>query len=38
MNNSVASYGRIGIFGNQGHVLNIPLSVIVKVTYNTTNS
>ncbi|XVF75004.1 hypothetical protein PTKIN_Ptkin13bG0154500 [Pterospermum kingtungense] len=37
MNHSVASYGRIGLFGDQGHVLNIPLSVIVKFSYNTTN-
>ncbi|KAF4391018.1 hypothetical protein CsatB_001453 [Cannabis sativa] len=40
-NNSVASFGRIGLFGNKGHVINIPLSVIVKTTYNsntTTNS
>lgn len=38
MNSSVASFGRIGLFGNQGHILNIPLSVIVKISYNTTNS
>lgn len=38
VNNSVASFGRIGLFGSKGHVLNIPLSVIVKTTYNTTNS
>lgn len=38
MNNSSPSFGRIGLFGNQGHVINIPLSVIVKITYNTTNS
>ncbi|PPD71829.1 hypothetical protein GOBAR_DD31269 [Gossypium barbadense] len=30
MNNSVASFGRIGLFGDQGHKLNIPLSVILK--------
>ncbi|KAL6206363.1 hypothetical protein ACLB2K_023611 [Fragaria x ananassa] len=35
-NSAAASYGRIGLFGNQGHVVNIPLSVIVKITYNTT--
>ena len=34
--NSVASFGRIGIFGNQGHIVNIPLSVIVKISYNVT--
>jgi hypothetical protein len=38
MNSSTASYGRIGLFGDQGHVVNIPLSVIVKVTYNTTTN
>uniref|UniRef100_A0A2C9UA94 Peptidase S8/S53 domain-containing protein n=1 Tax=Manihot esculenta TaxID=3983 RepID=A0A2C9UA94_MANES len=37
MNSSTASFGRIGIYGNQGHVLNIPLAVILKITYNTTN-
>ncbi|WCJ24412.1 Subtilase family protein [Euphorbia peplus] len=37
MNNSVASYGRIGVFGNQGHILNIPLAVIQKISYNATN-
>ncbi|KAL5577847.1 hypothetical protein UlMin_019546 [Ulmus minor] len=37
-NSSVASFGRIGLFGSKGHVLNIPVSVIVKITYNTTNS
>ena len=30
MNNTAASYGRIGLFGNHGHNLNIPLSVIFK--------
>lgn len=34
MNSSVASYGRIGLFGTQGHVVNIPLSVILKISYN----
>lgn len=39
LNNSVASFGRIGLFGSKGQVVNIPLSVIVKTTYNniTTN-
>ncbi|MED6211218.1 hypothetical protein PIB30_071593 [Stylosanthes scabra] len=38
-NSSVASFGRIGLFGDQGHVLNIPLSVIVKISsYNNTVS
>ncbi|XP_044495419.1 subtilisin-like protease SBT2.2 [Mangifera indica] len=31
MNSTVASFGRIGLFGNKGHVVNIPLSVIVKM-------
>lgn len=38
MNNTAASFGRIGLFGNRGHVLNIPVSIISKTTYNTTNS
>ncbi|XP_022845874.1 subtilisin-like protease SBT2.2 [Olea europaea var. sylvestris] len=38
LNSSVASFGRIGLFGTQGHVVNIPLSVIVKISYNTTNA
>lgn len=37
VNNSVPSFGRIAFFGNQGHVVNIPLSVMVKVSYNVTN-
>ena len=32
-NSSVASFGRIGLFGNQGHIVNIPLSVIVKMSH-----
>ncbi|KAJ0980444.1 hypothetical protein J5N97_008699 [Dioscorea zingiberensis] len=36
MNSSAASFGRIGLYGNQGHVAMIPLSVITKVTYNST--
>ncbi|XP_009353895.2 subtilisin-like protease SBT2.2 [Pyrus x bretschneideri] len=35
-NSTTASYGRIGLFGHLGHVVNIPLSVIVKITHNTT--
>lgn len=38
MNNSSPSFGRIGMFGNHGHVVNIPLSVIVKISYNTTTA
>ncbi|KAJ1386142.1 Peptidase S8/S53 domain [Sesbania bispinosa] len=37
-NSSAASFGRIGLFGNQGHVVNIPVSVIVKISYNFTMS
>ncbi|KAH6758882.1 Subtilase family protein [Perilla frutescens var. frutescens] len=36
MNSSIASFGRIGLFGAQGHLVNIPLSVIVKISYNNT--
>lgn len=38
LNNTLASFGRIGLFGNQGHVVNIPLSVITKVSYNISSS
>ncbi|KAH7661124.1 Tripeptidyl-peptidase II protein [Dioscorea alata] len=38
MNSSAASFGRIGLYGNQGHVAMIPLSVITKVIYNGTIS
>lgn len=38
MNSSISSYGRIGLFGNQGHIVNFPVSVILKISYNTTNS
>ncbi|XP_010529345.1 PREDICTED: subtilisin-like protease SBT2.2 [Tarenaya hassleriana] len=31
-NSSNASFGRIGLFGNMGHVINIPVSVNLKVT------
>lgn len=37
-NSTAASFGRIGLFGNQGHVVNIPVSVIVKLTQNPTMS
>ncbi|KAL6953491.1 hypothetical protein U1Q18_009957 [Sarracenia purpurea var. burkii] len=37
VNSTAASYGRIGLFGHQGHNVNIPLSVIVKISYNNTN-
>ncbi|XP_058722876.1 subtilisin-like protease SBT2.3 [Vicia villosa] len=33
-NNSVTSFGKIGLFGNQGHVVNIPISVIFKISYS----
>ncbi|GMH27711.1 hypothetical protein Nepgr_029554 [Nepenthes gracilis] len=36
-NSTAASFGRIGLFGNQGHTVNIPVSVIVKISYNVTN-
>ncbi|XP_019415781.1 PREDICTED: subtilisin-like protease SBT2.2 [Lupinus angustifolius] len=38
INSQVASFGRIGLFGNKGHVVNIPLSVIVKISHNITAS
>ncbi|CAJ1938262.1 unnamed protein product [Sphenostylis stenocarpa] len=30
-NSTAASYGRIGLYGNQGHVVNIPVAVIFKI-------
>ncbi|VVA93109.1 unnamed protein product [Arabis nemorensis] len=30
-NNSTASFGRIGLFGDRGHVVNIPVAVIFKI-------
>uniref|UniRef100_A0A1D1Z5J1 Subtilisin-like protease n=1 Tax=Anthurium amnicola TaxID=1678845 RepID=A0A1D1Z5J1_9ARAE len=36
MNSSSASFGRIGLYGNRGHVSSIPLSVISKVAFNST--
>lgn len=38
INSTVASFGRIGLFGNQGHVVNFPVSVIGKVSCNSTKS
>ncbi|KAJ9563633.1 hypothetical protein OSB04_008793 [Centaurea solstitialis] len=38
MNSSIASFGRIGLFGDQSHVANIHVSVVVKIAYNTTSS
>ncbi|PKI41120.1 hypothetical protein CRG98_038648 [Punica granatum] len=38
LNSSAASFGRIGLFGNRGHVVSIPVSVIVKFSpSNSTN-
>ncbi|CAA0832254.1 Subtilase family protein [Striga hermonthica] len=36
INSSFPSFGRIGLFGNGGHLVNVPLSVIVKISYNST--
>ena len=38
ISSTVASFGRIGLFGNQGHIVNLPVSVIGKIAYNRTNS
>ncbi|KAG7034788.1 Subtilisin-like protease SBT2.2 [Cucurbita argyrosperma subsp. argyrosperma] len=38
MNSSVASFGRIGLFGSAGHIINIPVSVILKISYNNTTN
>ncbi|CAN1226205.1 Subtilisin-like protease SBT2.3 [Linum grandiflorum] len=37
-NSSAPSYGRIGLFGDRGHVINIPLAVISKTSYNNTTN
>ncbi|XP_068656109.1 subtilisin-like protease SBT2.3 [Aristolochia californica] len=36
MNSTSASFGRIGLYGNKGHIATIPLSVIMKIVSNTT--
>lgn len=38
MNSSVASFGRIGLFGDRSHVVNIHLSVVVKIAYNVSSN
>ncbi|CAN1328081.1 Subtilisin-like protease SBT2.2 [Linum perenne] len=38
MNSSAPSYGRIGLFGDRGHVVNIPVAVIGKTSYNVTDN
>lgn len=38
INSTTPSFGRIGLVGNQGHVVNIPLSVIVRISDHSTNS
>lgn len=30
-NSSSSSFGRIGLFGNTGHIVNIPITVIAKI-------
>ncbi|XP_044479405.1 subtilisin-like protease SBT2.3 isoform X1 [Mangifera indica] len=32
MSSTVASFGRIGLFGHKGHVVNMPVAVIVKMS------
>ncbi|XP_068654447.1 subtilisin-like protease SBT2.3 [Aristolochia californica] len=36
MNSTSASFGRIGLYGNKGHIATIPLSVITKIVPSTT--
>eukprot|EP00268_Persea_americana_P037324 TRINITY_DN3696_c0_g1_i4.p1 TRINITY_DN3696_c0_g1~~TRINITY_DN3696_c0_g1_i4.p1 ORF type:complete len:611 (-),score=109.17 TRINITY_DN3696_c0_g1_i4:189-2021(-) len=38
INSSVTSFGKIGLYGSSGHVSNIPLSVILKISSNGTKS
>ncbi|XP_057544423.1 subtilisin-like protease SBT2.3 [Amaranthus tricolor] len=37
-NDTVASYGRIGLFGDKGHIVNIPVAVISKTFYNVSSN
>ncbi|GAB4829467.1 hypothetical protein Ancab_019139 [Ancistrocladus abbreviatus] len=37
MNDTAPSFGRIGLCGDQGHIVNIPVSVNVKIFYNVTS-
>ncbi|XP_058071651.1 subtilisin-like protease SBT2.2 isoform X2 [Magnolia sinica] len=38
MNSPTATFGRIGLYGSKGHMSTIPVSVILKVMSNATNS
>ncbi|XP_057971903.1 subtilisin-like protease SBT2.3 [Malania oleifera] len=38
MNSSTPSFGRIGLYGDRGHTVNIPLSIITKLSCNITSS
>lgn len=37
-NSPVVTFGKIGLFGDKGHTIHIPLSIISKNCYNTTNT
>ena len=36
-NHNAASYGRIGLFDNGGHVVNIPISIVTEIFYKSTS-
>lgn len=38
INSPVVSFGKIGLFGDKGHTIHIPVSIISKNCYNTTNT
>lgn len=37
-NSPVVSFGKIGLFGDKGHTIHIPVSIISKNYFNTTNT
>lgn len=38
ISSAITSFGRIALYGSNGHVVNVPLSVILKISSNPTNS
>lgn len=36
LNNSSPSYGRLGLYGSRGHIVNVPISVVSKIAYSST--
>ncbi|KAF6176936.1 hypothetical protein GIB67_027736 [Kingdonia uniflora] len=38
INSTSASFGRIGLYGNHGHAVNIPISVVLKISPNVSDT